>query len=495
MTLLRRLTQLLLAGLIAATWIQPATPALSAGVPAFDHVVVIVMENHSYNEIIGSSSAPYINSLTASGALFTNYVAVTHPSLPNYLSLTGGSTYGITSDCTTCWVSASNIADRMESSGSTWKAYMESMPSACYVGDSSPYAQKHNPFIYYNNIRTNTSRCQSHVVPYSQLSTDLRSTTTTPNYAFITPNMCNDMHDCSVGTGDAWLKQQVPAILGSPAFTTQHSLLALTWDEDDSSAGNQVPLIFLGYGVRGGYRSGAAYNHYSLLHTLEAARGATTLTTADAGAALISDAFGSVSACTGLTVAAAPGSPASSGMQITVSAGTTACPNPRYQFWMLAAGSTSWQSIQGYSSTPSYQWNSTGALTGTEQFGVWARDASTSIAYDTFTSIPYSVVAPSCGGVVISAAPLSPIAHGTGAHVTVTGVASSCTHLSPQYEFWMLAAGSSTWRMIRGYSTSATYDWNTTGAAAGTERFGVWVRDAASRAAYDTFTGIPYTLS
>jgi len=383
----------------------------------------------------------------------------------------------------------------MEAAGSTWKAYMESMPSACYVGDSSPYAQKHNPFIYFNDVRTNTSRCQSHVVPYTQLSTDLRSTSTTPNYAFITPNMCNDMHDCAISTGDTWLRQQVPAILASPAFTTQRSLLALTWDEDDSSAGNQVPLILAGYGVRAGYRSGIAYNHYSLLHTLESARGAAALTSADAGAPLIADAFGSITPCGALSLGATPGSPASSGTQITVAASTTGCPNPRYAFWMLAAGASSWQLVQGYSSAAAYAWNSTGALTGTEQFGVWARDAASSLSYDTFTSVPYSVTAPSCAAVAASAAPLSPIAHGTGAHVTFTGVASGCMNSNPVYEFWMRAAGSSSWQMIRGYSTSATYDWNTTGALAGTERFGVWVRDAASRAPYDTFIGMGYTLS
>src|SRR5689334_3990280 len=207
------------------------------------------MENHAYGEIIGSSAAPYVNSLLPSAALATSYTAVAHPSLPNYLALSGGSTFGITSDCTTCWISATNIADNLESSGSTWKAYMESMPSACYVGDAYPYAQKHNPFVYYNDIRGNSTRCRAHDVPYSQLATDLASTSTTPNYAFITPNMCNDMHDCAVATGDSWLKSQVPVILGSPAFKTQHSLLAITWDEDDSSAGNQVATILLGSGV------------------------------------------------------------------------------------------------------------------------------------------------------------------------------------------------------------------------------------------------------
>ena len=249
------------------------------------------MENHGYGQIIGSSAAPYINSLASTGGLATSYYAVAHPSLPNYLSLTGGSTYGISSDCTTCWINANNVADRVEAAGKSWKAYEESMPSACFVGDSYPYVQKHDPFIYFNDIRTNTARCQSHVVPYAQLTSDLTSTSTTPNYAFITPNSCNDMHDCSVGTGDAWLSQHVPQILFSPAFTTQKSLLALMWDEDDYSGTNQVPMILVGSGVTSGFASSSSYNHYSLLRTTEDALGLSTLTSNDAGASSMSDFF------------------------------------------------------------------------------------------------------------------------------------------------------------------------------------------------------------
>jgi hypothetical protein len=165
------------------------------------------------------------------------------------------------------------------------------MPSACYIGDSYPYAQKHDPFIYYNDIRTNPSRCQSHVVPYGQLATDLQSASTTPSYAFITPNMCDDMHDCSVGTGDSWLQQQVPSILGSAAFRTTPSLLAIVWDEDDSTASNQVPAVFLGSGVIPGGRTATAYDHYSLLSSVESALSLPALTSNDANAAPVSDIF------------------------------------------------------------------------------------------------------------------------------------------------------------------------------------------------------------
>ncbi len=302
--------------------------------PAYDHVFVIVMENHAYSEIIGSSAAPYINGLLPSGALATSYFGVAHPSLPNYLALTGASTYGITSDCTTCWVSASNVGDALENAGSTWKAYEESMPSACFVGDSYPYAQKHDSFIYFNDIRTNTARCQAHVVPFTQMATDLTSAATTPNYAFITPNMCNDMHDCAVGTGDTWLSQHVPAILGSPAFKTQRSLLAITWDEDDSSAGNQVPLILLGTGVVAGLSTSVAYSHYSLLHTIEAARGLGTLTSNDAGAALMTDMFTAVTP-----------SPSPSPIPVTGSGPFNASSSLQYR--LQGSNGSTWSDIDG----------------------------------------------------------------------------------------------------------------------------------------------------
>jgi hypothetical protein len=280
----------LIAGLAALALQQSVVPAQAASMPALDHFFVIVMENEGYGSIVGSSAAPYINSLTRAGGLGASYYAVAHPSLPNYLAMTGGSTFGITTDCTTCWVSAPNVADSLESAGKTWKAYEESMPSACFVGDSYPYAQKHDPFIYYNDIRTNTSRCQSHVVPYSQLSSDLTFASTTPNFGFITPNLCDDMHDCAIATGDSWLANNVPHILASPAFTAQRSALAIVWDEGNTSS-NQVPLILLGSAVSPGFTSTVVANHYSLLRTVEAGFGLPTLTASDASASPMSDYF------------------------------------------------------------------------------------------------------------------------------------------------------------------------------------------------------------
>ena len=265
-----------------ATPAPTPTPTAGGTLPNFSHVFVIVMENEESTAIVGNGAAPYINGLATSHGLAARYYAVSHPSLPNYLALTAGSTFGIASDCTGCYVNATNIADQVESSGRSWKAYMESMPSSCFVGDAYPYMQKHNPFIYYNDIRTNATRCAGHVVPATQLSADLASGTV-PNFAWITPNMCNDMHDCSIASGDAWLARVVPGILASSAFA-DGGVLFITWDEGSSAAGccsnaagGQVATLVISPNGVSGLRSTVNETHYSLLRTVEDAWGLSAL--------------------------------------------------------------------------------------------------------------------------------------------------------------------------------------------------------------------------
>jgi hypothetical protein len=236
---------------------------------------VIVMENHEYGTVIGSAGAPYTNRLAASYGLATNYYAASHPSLPNYLALTAGSTLGIASDCTTCFVSATNIADQVETSGRTWKAYMEDMPTPCFMGPwSGNYAMKHNPFMYFTDIRNNAARCAAHVVPFTQFGADM-SGGQVPNFVWITPNMCNDTHDCAVSTGDAWLSNVVPTITGSAAFRNG-GVLFITWDEGSTNAGccgdtwgGHVATLVISPRSIPGFRSSVAENHYGLLRTIE----------------------------------------------------------------------------------------------------------------------------------------------------------------------------------------------------------------------------------
>lgn len=283
-------TLLALACLLAAP-ARPVRAQPAASIPAFDHVFIIVMENKAEAEIIGNTAqAPYLNQLASQYGVASAYRAVTHPSLPNYLALTGGDTFGVTSDCTACFVSAPNfVADRVVPSGRTWKTYQESMPAPCFLGDRYPYAQRHNPFVYYDDIRT-TSQC-ANVVPFDELAGDLADADSTPNYVWITPNLCNDIHDCAISVGDTWLAHTVGMLLNAPAFTSQQSLLLITWDEDDASQHNQVASLVIAPGVVPGFRSTTPYTHYSVLRTIEEAWGLEPLGPKDAAASPMSDFF------------------------------------------------------------------------------------------------------------------------------------------------------------------------------------------------------------
>ncbi len=265
----------------------PAPPGATASAPVLQHIVVIVDENKPATAIIGDTDAPYLNELARSGALATRYSAVTHPSLPNYLALTSGTTGGITTDCNppggSCLVTGPNLAAELDRAGRSWKMYAESMPAPCTTTNTALYAVKHNPFLYFPSVTAQPAYCASHDVPYTQFGTDLASATTLPDFAFISPNLCNDMHDCSVAAGDAWLHANVSRILASPAFTTQRSLLVVTFDEGDASD-NTVACVFAGPAARAHTVSNAPYTHYSLLRTIEEAWGLNPLTGDDAAA-------------------------------------------------------------------------------------------------------------------------------------------------------------------------------------------------------------------
>jgi phospholipase C len=243
------------------------SPAASARTtaPVVGHVFLIVFENHSYDQIIGNADAPYLNALARRYGLATNYHAVAHPSLPNYLALVGGSTFGIADDCTSCRVSASNLADQLEKAGLSWKGYMEGMPAPCYRGASAGrYAKKHNPFAYFADIAGDAARCPAHVVPLGRLSADLASGSA-PRFSFVTPDLCHDMHDCSVSTGDRWLRSFLPSILRDRSYRRDGAVF-LTFDEGD--ANNHVATIVITPpGIA--RRSSAHFDHYSLLRTIE----------------------------------------------------------------------------------------------------------------------------------------------------------------------------------------------------------------------------------
>lgn len=170
------------------------------------------MENRDATSILNNPRAPYINQLAARYASADQYYAISHPSLPNYLTLIGGDTFGVDSDCTDCFQSAPNLVDALETKGKTWKSYQEDMPRPCFLGEgTAKYALKHDPFLYFTDVRTNPARC-NRVVPLTQFDTDLAGGNM-PDFAWVTPNLIHDMHDGSITDGDTWLATFVPKIL------------------------------------------------------------------------------------------------------------------------------------------------------------------------------------------------------------------------------------------------------------------------------------------
>jgi len=254
-----------------------AQGSVTGKIPAFDHIVMIALENEDYEAIIGNPQMPNVNALAQQYVLLSNYFAVTHPSLPNYIALMSGDTQNIHSDCNDCFVNATNIADLITASGRTWKSYEEDMPSACFIGDSKLYAQKHNPLLYFDSVRLNTALCDKSIVPLTQLDSDLASSQL-PNFSFVMPNLCNSGHDCAPDKSDTWIHDMVAKLQASPALGT-NSLIVIVYDEGakdnkgsccgmGSKAGGKVAAILISPLAKPAFNDDTEYSHYSLLKTI-----------------------------------------------------------------------------------------------------------------------------------------------------------------------------------------------------------------------------------
>jgi acid phosphatase len=219
------------------------------------HVFLIVMENKSPQEALAGA---YTGHLAATEGVANNYRAITHPSVPNYLALTSGSTWGIQDDSYHS-LPKQDLGTQLTAAGVTWRAYMEGLGDGGCLNSPVPYDPGHNPFAFYGG------RCPANVVPLTQMAADLSAST--PTFSWITPDRCHDTHDCPVATGDDWLKQMVGQITNSAAWKS-NGVLFITWDEDDGSASNQVLTLVLAPG-KGHRQSSAPYDHYSLLATIE----------------------------------------------------------------------------------------------------------------------------------------------------------------------------------------------------------------------------------
>jgi phosphatidylinositol-3-phosphatase len=269
----------------------PPTP--NAAIPNFDHIAIVIFENTEYDSVIGSAEAPVINQLAEENTLLTEFYAVTHPSLPNYVALIGGDTYGYTETCKNCPVTATNLADLIERSGRTWRSYQENMPYHCSMWDPTDrYAPKHNPFLYYSSVLNDTERCRTHVVDLDDLEEDAAEGTL-PNFLFITPNMCNIGHDCPLGSADIWLGDFLPALEKSLQAQGDNYLIVVTWDEGETKksccglpdkAGGRIATILISPRAKNGYQDATPYTTYSLLRTISEAWGLPLLGhAADAG--------------------------------------------------------------------------------------------------------------------------------------------------------------------------------------------------------------------
>jgi hypothetical protein len=304
---------------------------------AANHIFVIMLENHSKSSVLGDANAPFINELAKRGAVAANYYGVTHPSEPNYVAAISGSNWWSNNDDPNNRFDHTNLVDQLEAKKRTWGAYMESMPSAGYTGDYWPdsknplYASKHNPFVLFTDIRSNAARLAM-IKPYTSLAADLKSVATTPNVVWISPNQCHDMHGGVYGTvgpgdgspcpygsakddandaalkqkADAFVKDAVQTIEGSPAWKAGTAAIFIVTDENDYTGnadtggwedaagccdspvlaagdpsvsktwpggvygGGLIPAVIVSNkGKDGGYVSPQPYNHYSLLKTIE----------------------------------------------------------------------------------------------------------------------------------------------------------------------------------------------------------------------------------
>lgn len=231
-------------------------------VPRPDHVVIVMEENHASSEVIGSSAAPYINSLASQGALLTNSHAITHPSQPNYLALFAGSTFGLSDDSCPHTFMDANLAQELIQASDSFGGYLEDLPSVGYTGcKSSKYTRSHNPWVNFTNVPSSVS------MPFSSFPTNFSSL---PTVSIVVPSKQNDMHDGTIEQADAWLKSNINSYI--TWSKTNKSLLIVTWDEDDRSSANNIPTIFVGPMVKTGNYS-ENVNHYNVLRTLEAMYG------------------------------------------------------------------------------------------------------------------------------------------------------------------------------------------------------------------------------
>lgn len=273
-----------------------APPSSTPPPPTGGHkMLVIIGENHSDQEAL--AHMPHLVTWANTFGQATNYSAITHPSLPNYLAIWGGSTFGVSSDCgvgtSGCTPSAPSVFGQTLAAGKTATAYQESMSSACQTSGSGSYAPRHGPWPYWENS-TERAYCRANDVPSGTVTSgnlhDDIVNGQLPVTGELTPNLCNDAHDCALSTFDGWLAKWVPALMAGPDYRSGKLTIVITFDEDDGSQGNAVALVAIDPRLSGKTVTGH-YNHYSLTKWLDDNAGVSELRNA-AGAPDLQAAFG-----------------------------------------------------------------------------------------------------------------------------------------------------------------------------------------------------------
>ncbi len=288
----------------ASTTSPPVTITVNDGATPFFGIrraFVIVLENHDWSDIVGNAQAPYINNVILPQASHAEQYfnpPGNHPSLPNYLWLEAGQNFGVSDDGSPALhhqSTTAHLTTQLEAAGISWKAYEEGIGGTmCPTTDVGNYVTKHDPFVYFDDVTDGTSatsaHCIAHVRPYSELATDLQNDTV-PRYAFITPDICHDMHSCGVDVGDQWLSTELPKILASAAY--QHAAVFITFDESESTGGVDapIPMMVLSPSAKTGYANSTPYTHSSTLRTLQEIFGLTSLLGDAASATDLSDLF------------------------------------------------------------------------------------------------------------------------------------------------------------------------------------------------------------
>ena len=256
--------------------VSGGTPSPST-VPHFQHVAIVVLENASYNHVIGNASMPWLNALANKGSLLTAYYANAHPSIPNYFMLTTGQVITL-NDSFSGMVTIDNLAREFMNSGVSWKAYEESIPHAGYTaGDAGQYLERHDPFSYFSDVR-NSSTAAGNLVPFPQLAADT-SANALPNFIWISPNVVDDAHSCPIANpsctlndrlaaADTWMSANLQPLMNDPNFSAS-GLLIVVFDEGDdtdlSGGGGHVACVLAGTHVKTGYTSSAQYQHQDTL--------------------------------------------------------------------------------------------------------------------------------------------------------------------------------------------------------------------------------------